>query len=127
MLARQLLHRQLIAGFIIFRDFAPGGFSGWQRRQFAGLAQKGQLRAGTGQGLFVLIAFDGAPTRLLASVQFAAFGQAARENQRRSVFIVLRQQHLEYGFGIGKRPSLNSVCAASIGSAAAGQARPHGA
>ena len=99
-----MLDRQLIGRFIILRVLGQTAFQLGRVRQVGGLAQKGDLRFGAGEGGFVIVAFYGIQHGL-GFAQLTAFGQAARvEDQRTGVGVVLAQQRYQYGFGIADTP-----------------------
>ena len=91
LLARQLLNRQLIRGFIILRILRNAGFQIGHIRQICRLAQERQLRLCTRQFGFVFVAFNRVQYRL-GFGQFVTLGQAAAiQNQRLGVGIVFSQ------------------------------------
>ena len=95
LLARQLLHGQLIHRFVILGILRQAAFQRGRVRQVDGLAQESQLRLGAGQRLLVLITLDRVEHGFRLA-QLAAFGQAACvENQRGRVLVVFRQHLLE--------------------------------
>ena len=97
-----MLNRQLIRRLIILRVLRHAGFQIGHVWQFCRLAQKRQLRFGTGQFGFMLIAFNRIQHRL-GFGQFIALGQAATvQNQRFGVGVVFSKNAFEQRFSIGK-------------------------
>ncbi|MNJ61214.1 hypothetical protein D3C77_569930 [compost metagenome] len=102
LLARQLLDAQLIGRLVVFTVLRQARFEVGDFGQVCSLAQEGQLRLGTGQRRFVLVAFD-CIEHSLGFIQFAALCQAAGvQNQRTGIAVIFAQQRLEGGFGFAE-------------------------